>query len=193
METITKNEVNIRSLAIKNGLIWGAISVVVFLAMYYISVDMMASYFGTTISLLISLGLAIFFCLDMRKQIGGYWSFKEALLNIFIMFLISVAISYAFTILFGKYIEPGYPVAMKEKIMAKTESVFKSVGIDDSKLSEQMDELSENLDKQLNPTFAQAVRGFGITAIMYFIGALIFAAIFKKERPITFVSQEPEF
>jgi hypothetical protein len=42
----------------------------------------------------------------------------------------------------------------------------------------------EDLDKQFTPTFSQAVVGFGIASIFYFIGAMIFAAIFKKNKPV---------
>ncbi len=183
-------EINIKPVAIKNGLIWGAINIVLFLSIYYVIPEMMSSYALSAIQVLIGIGLAVFFTLDLRKQAGGFWSFKSALLNIFIMFLISMAITYLFTVAFGKFIDPTYPGKMKELVMAKTESTLKSVGMDDSKIDEAMEKTSENLDKQFSPNFFQMIVAFGISAIFYFVGAIIFAAIFKKEPPVAFKNFE---
>jgi hypothetical protein len=191
METSTEtSQVNLRSLAIKNGLIWGAISIVILVVFNYIMPEQMGSYIYSGITFLIAIALAVFFCLDMRKQAGGYWTFKEALLNIFIMFLVAMAIPYIFTIIFGKFIDPTYPDRMKEMVMSKTESTFKSVGLQGDQLAEQMSKLSTDLDKQMHPSFYQMIVGFGIAAVMYFIGALIFAAIFKKTRPFYMPTEE---
>jgi uncharacterized membrane protein YccC len=190
METTTFNTAAVRRAAIQNGLIWGAISIVLFLVFYYIAPSLLGSWIGTTITLLVGIGLAVFFCLDLRTKAGGYWSFSQALLNIFIMFLISTAISYFFTIIFSKYIEPEYAVKMKDMMMRNMESTFKSVGMESSQLDEKMSQMSAEMDKTLNPNFSQMVVGFGISATLYFIGALIFAAIFKKERPLFFKTEE---
>lgn len=182
----TQSTVNLKKEALKNGAIWGAISIVIFLATWYIAPSIMASYVYSGISIAIGLSLAIFFCIDLRKKAGGYWSFSEALIKIFVMFLTSMAIVYIFTIVFGKYIDTSYPVKMKEMILAKTESALKSFGVADEDLEKGMQNASEKTDKQLSPNFSQAVVAFGISAVLYFIGALIFALIFKKEKPISF-------
>ncbi len=190
METTTINTTAVRSAALKNGLIWGAISIVLFLVIYYIAPELLGSWIGSTLTFLVGIGLAVFFCLDLRKHAGGYWNFSQALLNIFIMFLVSTAISYFFTIIFSKYIEPEYAVRMKDMMMENVESTYKSVGMDASQLDQSMSKMSDELDKTLNPNFSQIIVGFGISATLYFIGALIFAAIFKKERPIFFKTEE---
>jgi hypothetical protein len=191
METTTTiNTAAVRRAALTNGLIWGAISVVLFLVLYYIAPELLGSWIGSTLTVLIGIGLAVFFCLDMRKKAGGYWSFSQALLNIFIMFLVSTAISYFFTIIFSKYIEPEYAGKMKEMMMTNVASTYKSVGMDDAQVEKSMSAMSAEFDKTFNPTFSQMIVGFGISATLYFIGALIFAAIFKKERPIFFKTEE---
>ena len=106
------------------------------------------------------------------------------------MFLVSTAIAYFFTIIFSKYIEPEYAAKMKDMMMENVESTYKSVGLDSSQIDENMSKMSAELDKTLNPNFSQIIVGFGISATLYFIGALIFAAIFKKERPIFFKTEE---
>lgn len=184
--------VNIKQEALKNGLIWGAINIVIFLVTWYVMPDLMSSYIYSGFTLLIGIALAVFFCLDMRKKVGGYWTFGEALWPIFVTFVMGMAMVFVFNILFGKYIDPSYPEKMKEMVLTKTEGTFKSLGLDESQTAEAIDKTRENLDKQFTPSFAQAISGFGIAAIMYFIGAVIFALIFKRSNPNPFANQTDE-
>lgn len=184
METTTN--FNLKAEALKNGAIWGAINIVIFLVTWYIMPSLMSSYFYAGITIVIGIALAVFFCLDLRKKAGGYWSFGEALWPIFAMFLTSMALVFVFTIVFGKFIDPSYPVKMKELSLESTEKMMNSMGVSGDDLDKAMAGASESLDKQFSPTFAQAVQGFGIAAILYFIGALIFALIFKRSNPNPF-------
>lgn len=176
-------QVNLKSEALKNGAIWGAISIVIFLITWYVMPDLMASFIYAGITIVIGLALAVFFCIDLRKKAGGYWSFSEALWNIFVMFITSALIVFVFTIVFGKYIDPTYPTKMKDMAVANMEKMMESMGADKDGIQEAMNSSNEKFEKQFNPTFSQAVVQFGLSAIFYFIGALIFAAIFKKNNP----------
>lgn len=183
MET-PETAVNLKTEALKNGAIWGLINVVIFLITWYIVPSLMSSYAYSGLNFLIGIALAIFFCIDMRKKAGGYWTFGEALFKIFVMFVLSMAIMYIFSILFGKFIDTSYPTTMKEMILTKTESTFKSLGMEGEAMDKAIASTSESIDKQLTPTFSQAIVGFGISAVFYFIGAIIFSLIFKKSRPV---------
>jgi hypothetical protein len=188
----TKQTFNLKAEALKNGAIWGAINIVIFLVTWYIMPSLMSSYFYAGITIVIGIALAVFFCLDLRKKAGGYWSFGEALWPIFAMFLTSMALVFVFTIVFGKFIDPSYPVKMKELSLESTEKMMNSMGVSGDDLDKAMAGASESLDKQFSPTFAQAVQGFGIAAILYFIGALIFALIFKRSNPNPFAPIDDE-
>ena len=183
METST---VNLKTEALKNGAIWGAINVVIFLVSWYLMPNLMSSYVYSGLLILIGISLAVFFCIDMRKKAGGYWTFGDALWNIFVMFLVSMAIVYVFNILFGKFVDPSYPKTMKELVMTKTEATYASLGMDEQTSQVALETVSKSLHKQFSPTFSQAVVGFGISAVIYFIGALIFALIFKRSNPNPF-------
>ncbi|WP_410221071.1 DUF4199 domain-containing protein [Pedobacter sp.] len=186
--------VSLKSEALKNGLIWGIINIVIFLVSWYIMPSIMGSYTFGIITMLIGIALAIFFTLDMRKKAGGYWTFNQALGPIFVTFLLSMAIMYIFNIAFGKYIDPSYPTTMKEMVMSKSESTMKSLGLSDEDTAKALESTEKSLDKQFSPSFGQAIVGFGISAVMYFIGALIFALIFKKSDPNPFadvINEQP--
>ncbi|WP_199118014.1 DUF4199 domain-containing protein [Pedobacter sp. ASV28] len=191
MET-TQNTVNIKTEALKNGLIWGVINIVIFLITWYLMPSLMSSYVYAGITILIGIALAVFFTIDMRKKVGGYWTFGQALWPIFVTFVLAMALVFVFNIVFGKYIDQSYPVKMKELVMTKSEATMKSFGLGDEETAKALAKTQENLDKQFTPSFGQAVMGFGISAIMYFIGAVIFALIFKKNDPNPFSDQKDE-
>lgn len=182
MET-TATTVNLKTEALKNGAIWGIVNIVIFLVTWYVMPSLMSSYWYAGFSAIVGIALAVFFCIDLRKKAGGYWSFAEALWPIFAMFLTSMTIVFLFTILFGKFIDTTYPTTMKEMSIAKTEETYKSMGMDEETTEKAMEAVTESFEKQFSPTFSQAIVGFGIAAVMYFIGALIFALIFKRSNP----------
>ncbi|WP_113662434.1 DUF4199 domain-containing protein [Pedobacter nanyangensis] len=180
--------VNIKNEALKNGLIWGAVNIVLFLVTWYLVPDLMSSYWYAAISFLIGIAFAIFFCIDMRKKVGGYWTFGQALWPIFVTFVLAMGLVFVFNIVFGKFIDPSYPEKMKEMVLTKSEATMKSFGLSDEEVSKAMEKTNDNLEQQFTPSFGQAVVGFGISAVMYFIGALIFALIFKRSNPNPFAN-----
>lgn len=188
----TTQTFNLKTEALKNGAIWGAINIVIFLVTWYIMPSLMSSYWYAGLTILVGIALAVFFCLDLRKKAGGYWTFGEALWPIFAMFLTAMAMVFVFTIVFGKFIDPTYPVKMKELTMQSTEKMLNSMGMSGDDLDKALASAAESSDKQFSPTFSQAVQGFGIAAILYFIGALIFALIFKKANPNPWAPAEDE-
>ncbi|MBC7615178.1 MAG: DUF4199 domain-containing protein [Pedobacter sp.] len=191
MET-TATTVNLKQEALKNGAILGAINIVIFLVTWYAMPSLMSSYWYLAITLVIGVLLAVFFCIDLRKKAGGYWSFSQALWPIVGMFLMNFTLVFVFTIVFGKFIDPTYPIKMKEYAMEGQAKMMESFGMDETVLQETMAKTEERLDSQFNPTFGDAVFGYGMAAIFYFIGALIFAAIFKKNNPNPWGNQTGE-
>jgi hypothetical protein len=184
MNTALQTTADPKKLAFTNGLIWAAINIAIFLVVYYVKPDLMGSFAFMGLSICIGIGLAIYFCLDMRKQIGGYWSFKEALSSIFLMFFTQALIVFFFTIIFGKFIEPDYAVKMKEISETTATAMFEKMGADQETVDKAMAEMESKWESQFNPGIMDILKSIAFIAIGYFIGALIFAAIFKKERPV---------
>ncbi|RZK49301.1 MAG: DUF4199 domain-containing protein [Pedobacter sp.] len=168
---------------LKNGLIWGAINIVIFLVAWYTMPEALGETWYQLISIVIGILLAVYFCKDLRTHAGGYWSFSQALWPIFGMFILSAGILFTFNIIFGKYIDTTYPVKMKEMVMERSLAMYEKFGMDESMIEKSMMAVEESIDAQVSPTVPQAIKGFGIVAIIYFIGALIFAAIFKRSDP----------
>ncbi|WP_262246919.1 DUF4199 domain-containing protein [Parapedobacter soli] len=180
----TEEKVSAKKIAVTNALIWAAINIIIFLLVYYASPKLMANPAFGFITIAIGIGLAIYFTLDLRKKIGGYWSFREALGNIFIMFFVQVVIYSIFTTAFAKWIEPDYANMMREVTLNATTEMAEAFSSDQEVVDKMIEEAEKSIEKQVNPSFVDFIQGLAIGAIFYFIGALIFAAIFKRERPV---------
>lgn len=175
---------NAKRVAVNNALIWAAINIIIFLLVFYAAPSLMGNFAYGLIQLAIGIGLAIYFTLDLRKKIGGYWSFREALSHIFLMFIVQVVIVTLFTTAFAKWIEPSYADTMREISLNATTRMAETFSSDQDQIDKIIEEAEKNIEKQVNPGLMDVLQGLAIGAIFYFVGALIFAAIFKRERPV---------
>src|SRR5690554_5672953 len=120
--------VNAKKLAFIGGLIWTGINMFILLVTYYGMPQLLGSPAYGIVSMVISLGLAIYFTLDLRKKVGGYWTFKEALSNIFILFFVQQLLYTALVLGFGKYVEPAYNDYMREVTLNATVEMAEAFG-----------------------------------------------------------------
>lgn len=182
--------VSAKSLALKYGLIWAAINIVIFLLVYYGTPQLLGSWKQSLIQAIIGIGLAIYFTLEIRKEIGGFWTYREAISAIFVLFIVPSIILFFFSILFGKWIEPGYSQKISEAALNATTELMERVTTDQELIDKTIAETEIALEKQLNPSFIDIVKSLGFSVLAYFIGALIWAAIFKRDRPVFLTDSE---
>jgi peptidoglycan biosynthesis protein MviN/MurJ (putative lipid II flippase) len=96
---------NLNKAASTNGLIIAIISTVIGVVTYYVFPSMLGSIgFGIGAGV-VSLLIYIFFTIDLKKKIGGFWNFKEALKGIFLMSFIAGIIYSLENIVFYKFVE----------------------------------------------------------------------------------------
>ena len=184
MENLTTNQNQARSLAVTYGLIWAAVNIVLFLLIFYGMPSAMGSMTYSVIQIAIGIGLAIFFTLRIRKAIGGFWSFSEALKSISILFIIPAVVMYFFTVLFGKFIEPTYAEKMTEITLNATTEMLENFSDDQEVIDKAIAETEISLQKQFSPSFTDVLKSVLMSVVIYFVFALIWAAIFKKDRPV---------
>jgi len=182
--TTTNPTVNAKKIAMNNALIWALINIVIFLLVYYASPSLMGNFAYAFIQMAVGIGLAVYFTLDLRKKVGGYWSFREALGHIFLMFIVQVVVVTLFTTAFAKWIEPGYADTMREISLNAATRMAETFSSDQEQIDKVIEEAEKNIEKQVNPGLMDVIKGLAIAAIFYFIGALIFAAIFKRNPPV---------
>lgn len=188
-----KNDiVSAKSLAFKYGLIWAGINIVIFLLVYYATPQLLGSWKQSLIQSIIGIGLAIYFTLEIRKEIGGFWTYREAISAIFVLFITPSIILFFFSILFGKWIEPGYYQKVSEAALNATTELMEKITTDQELIDKTIAETEIALEKQLNPSFIDIVKSLGFSVLVYFIASLIWAAIFKKDRPVFLTESERE-
>jgi len=183
---------NLNKAASTNGVIIGILSTVIGVVTYYVFPSLLGSMSFGIGTLVVSLLIYVFFTIDLRKKIGGFWTFKEALKGIFLMSFIAGLIYSLANVVFYKFVEPG----AFEKIAGFMESgmsqTFENMGMEQEKIDEAVAKQIEGVKAQYDPTFAQFFKNLGIAVIIQFVMSLIFAAIFKKETPVFASTAEEE-
>jgi len=179
-----------KSLAVNYGLMWTGINLVIFLLVYYAGPQLMGTWKYSAIQLVIGLGLAIYFTLEIRKQIGGFWSFSEALKSIFILFIIPTVILFFFSLIFARWIEPTYESKITEMTLNATTELMERITDDQTVIDQAIADAEVAMRKQFHPSFMDIVKSIGFSVIIYFIGAMIWAAIFKKDRPVFYRTEQ---
>lgn len=170
--------------AITNGLIIGVLASVLGVVTYYVAPSLMGSTAYGIGLMLISLGFYIFFTLDLRKKIGGYWNFRTALKGIFLMAFIAGVFTMIFNFIFYKFIEPDAFEKISGYITEGLTKTFESLGMQQEQIDAAIEKQLEAMKGQFDPTLKDLAKNFGIAVLIQFIMSLIFAAIFKKESPV---------
>ncbi|MFD2146578.1 DUF4199 domain-containing protein [Mucilaginibacter antarcticus] len=171
----------------EKGLLLGVIMLALGIFTFYFITEMtdsmwMIVFTPVITSIILPLVIAVFFTLNLRKAIGGYWDLRKAVTGIFIMFVTSYALSsIGRDIIFAKLVEPQMTDKMAKAIVNAT-TAMKS-GAEQSQIDEKITEIEKKFDEQKSPTIGNIIQGIVISIIMVFVLALLFAAIFKKEPP----------
>lgn len=175
---------NLNKAAINNGLILGAISFALTIVIYYVAPSMLGSMMFGFGMMAVSLVLYIVFTLDLRKKVGGFWSFKDALRGIFLMAFISGIISLLANYIFYNFIEPGAYEKISEHVVNGLTATFENQGMNQEQIDSTLEKMQESLKSQYSPTIGDLLKSLGFAIIIQFVMSLIFAAIFKKDHPV---------
>jgi hypothetical protein len=179
-----KNMESLNKTASTNGLIIGIITSAVGIVVYYVMPSMMGSIsFGVGVGLL-SLLLYIVFTLDLRKKVGNYWSFREALKGIFLMAFVAGVVNMLINLIFYKFIEPGAYEKIAGYVGDSMTQNFERFGMDQEKIDQAVAQGLQRLKSQFNPGVMDIFKNLTMQILVQFVMSLIFAAIFKKEHPI---------
>lgn len=181
----------IKKEGLSSGLLLGLALLVLGIIAYYILISAQAAVWLIVVvpivfTMLIPIGIAVYFTIDLRKKVGGYWNFRQATTGIFIMFLVAFAIQYVGRdLLFAKFIEPDMVVKMQDAVVKSTASMMEKAGADQTKIDEKIDDIQKQFDSQKDQTIGSTIQGLATSVIFVFIIALIFGGIFKKEKPLS--------
>jgi hypothetical protein len=181
----------IKKNALNNGLVLGVIMLILGIITFYVMISIESALWLIIVvpivfSVILPIAIAIYFTIDLRKKVGGFWDFKQATTGIFIMCLVSFAIqTVGRDVLFAKLIEPDMAKKTQDAVVRATTAMMEKSGADQEKIDKQIESTEKQFDSQVNPTPGKVIQGIGTSILFVFILALILAAFFKRKAPYT--------
>lgn len=187
MAEVLLNQRELKKGGAVNGLIFGIIVLLAgILSVYMLANTAHFSLVVATpliVSLLVPLGAAILLTLKLRKQVGGYWTLRQATTGIFIMFIVAYTFSTMGNFLFYKVSGPGLKAQTKENLVGVTTSFLERQGANQDEIDASVEKVNAGFAEGAELSIGQMIQGYLQAIIIIFVVALIFAAIFKKEPP----------
>ncbi len=194
MDTPTQKP-SLERLSAMHGLLIGIVSIV--LSFVLRLVDPLLQFSNLWVGLLIFciiVTLLAVLGLDVRKKIGGFWSFGEAFKSLMIMAVILCALSTADKFVLFKYIDPELPTKVSAGMLEKTTSILQKTGADQSQIDKATEPFKNGqIEAKMQPTLTNEAIGFGGGVLLYAVINLIIAASIKRNAPLYIpAADEPE-
>ncbi len=171
-----------KKVGLKYGIIMGAISILFGVYTYAIDPSMLGNMWVGFIFILLYIVLLIVALIEAKKNQGGFMSFREAFSTFMIAAIVALAASTVWNLLIFNVIDPSYADEVKEVSMEATIGLMERMGMPEDQLEQALIDAEERIDSQF--TTGGLLRGFAMNVVFSAIVGLIFAAIFKKSKPI---------
>jgi hypothetical protein len=176
----------IRKISLIRGLILGGLTVILSVTTFYFATqpDVTPSAFVIApiiLGMFIPMIVVILLCFNIRKSVGGLWTFKQAATGVFIMLITAYVINVlGKDLLFDKVIEPQGVVKMQSAAIAAKTASMKSKGWSQAKIDTSIGDLQKDLNQKGNSNIGSVIMGNAITIIFLFVLALIFASLMRN-------------
>ena len=176
----------ISQLSLKYGFILAAVSIVVSLTLHFINPVLVYTSFAAQIGIFILfIALLVVSGINIRKEIGGYWSFGEAFKAFLIISLILAITATLYNVILMKFIDPDLPAKAAAAIEDAQRAMMAKFGLGNEEIDEALAKAG-NMQEKLEPTFKNILTSFGVSIAMYGVLSLILSAILKKKEPVSF-------
>ncbi|HVW95094.1 MAG TPA: DUF4199 domain-containing protein [Mucilaginibacter sp.] len=191
-QTQTKNSL-INSLSVKHGLLIGVVAIVLNAALFVIDpVMQFTAWWLSILILIIIIVLLVLLGIDVRKKIGGYWTFGEAFKSLFIMGVILSVMTIVYNFVIFKYVDPQLPEKANAALLESLTTRLSNANLS----QDQIDQYTKTFQNgefiaKIRPTLANELKAFVTGLIMHIIIALIIAACIKKKAPVTLIETDP--
>ena len=182
-------EQQIKVLGLKKGLFFGAILTALSIISYYFIISITNSPIAfiaapIVFSVFIPIFCVVMICFNLRKQIGGYWTFKQATTGIFVLLLTAYLLQLVTKdLIFDRFIEPNSAQKIQTVALNTKYQIMKQRGEKQQVIDKSMADLRTEFNAQKNLTIGSAIQGIVFSIIFIFLLALIFGSLFKKDPP----------
>lgn len=175
--------------SLRNGLLIAGISSVLTIVFYIINpVIQYTNFIVPILTLVIFIALLVILAIDVRKKIGGYWTFGEAFISLFIMSICTVVIGLLVNFIMIK-LNPALPQAINDAVADLTSKQYEKMGVDQTQIDEATKRFTNGeFLATLQPTLFNEIKGLGLGLLIYGVIDLIIAACIKKTAPL-FISE----
>lgn len=174
-----EQELNLKSYVIKYSIIIALVGIATTTLVYIVDETIMIKWWFGLISLAITLGLLIYFGNVMRKENGGYLSFKKGFIFVFLIVIFSSIISTAYSLILYNVIDPDLGARLTEALVDQTTQMLQNFNLPE-------DQIDESIDKMLEKDNFSAISILQSAGIGSVVGGLILGlivgAIIKKKR-----------
>ncbi|MBW1653989.1 DUF4199 domain-containing protein [Flavobacterium quisquiliarum] len=170
------NEV-IKKNGITYGIALGVILALITATLYAIDLKLFVSGWIGGLTFVIYVVVGILLLTKTKKEINGFFSFKDAFTTFFIATIIAVAISSLFSILLFNVIDPEAKNTLSDLLVKYMAETLQKFGTPASAINEALTKMREN-----NPfSVTEQLKGLVFSIIGYSILGLILAAFFKSK------------
>lgn len=166
-----------KSNSLQSGLIWGGVFAIIYLIFYIIGLSAFSSPWMSRLLFLTSVGLMIYFGLELKKANGGYLSFGKCFGHLALTILIGTVVSFVFNFILFGFIDPEFMESMKQSVLDKAIIDAEAGGAPSSTI----EMMVSWIEWGFTP-LGQFVYTLGFVA-GYLVVALIVSLIIKKNKP----------
>ncbi len=165
------------------GLLLAAISIGYSTIAYVVDESLFVHWFLGIGLLVIGALLLIMSVWQTKKALGGYISFRDAFSAWILPAMLSSALVMVFNMLLYNVIDTDLADRLGVRIMEQTTEMMERFGAADEQVEEAMAKVDET-SMSVNFKPLGLLKGFFTELILQSVFAALFAAIFKKEKPV---------
>jgi len=180
-----------KNFILQYGLLYGLIISGYSLITYIIGVDFMISWYSIGISLVIPFAITYYIGVKARSKNGGYITWKEAFLELFMVLAAGMFITVAFSFTLNTIIDPDLPNEIYDKTIEKTMTIMEDLGSDDEVMEKTYAEFEKGREDMQNAfTPLGLVKSYFSSLLLAALAAALISLFVKKENPNPFSETE---
>jgi Protein of unknown function (DUF4199) len=176
MENVT--EMKKSNVLLNYSLVAALISSLIFVLLYIGGTSLFSSGWVIPVSMAVPIVIAILACIKAKKENEGFLTFRAALKICFGIFVIS-ALATSVLSYFIYWLDPAFKESMLQLTIEKTQQMMAKFGAS----QDSIDKAITQITKTDLGSIGTIIKGFAQGCILWFVIALIVAAIMKKNKP----------
>lgn len=166
---------------LKFGLLIGVINIIIGLLIYIVDVTLMVTWWIGISILVINFCLVLYAGFSYRKSLGGFLSFKNAFVFLFLTLVLSGFLGLLFNMLLFNVLDPGLGEVLTDESVKQVVAMMESFGTPEEDIDRAMEEARANASGQFS--LVGSIKTYLWSFIGYAIAALIAGAIVKRKNP----------